>query len=177
MNFLTKQKFFDRVNTLRSRNLAYDHWKDSRWNYHSIASALAQYINPKRVLELGTMGVKICEFSDEMDFPIADFWPVDSPKYLHNAKETPWPVETGAYDLFIALRVFHHLNPFQKECFLEAKRIAKWVLITIPVNYSHTAANRVITLDEMILINDGVPPVVVSETEEEFLYLWSGDLT
>ena len=172
MKFITKEKFENRINHLKSINPAYDHWTDGRWAYHSLASALAQLINPSSVLELGTMGVKVCDFSDEMDFPIADFWPIGSPKYLHNAKICPWPINNKSYDLFIALRVFHHLNPFQRECFLEAKRIANSIIITLPIDYSHTNASKILNINDFILFNDGIPPNVFSETENEYLFGW-----
>lgn len=54
------------------------------------------------------------------------------PTYWHDVRFTPWPVHGKRYDLVVALRVWHHLVPLQKESFEEARRIAKRVLIVCP---------------------------------------------
>lgn len=174
--YLNKKIFLEKIHLLKEKFQDSGHWDDSRWSYHAFASLVAQIIEPSRVLELGTMGVKICSHSDEMDFPVAKFWPVDNPKYLHNAKLTPWPIEDKSYDLFIALRVFHHLAPDQEKCFKEMKRVAKNIILTLPIEYGHTSASRVVGIDDFIYYNDGLPPTAVVETDKEIFYFWRESL-
>jgi len=61
------------------------------------------------------------------------------------------------------------LCPVQKECFLEAKRIAKNVLIVVPEEYK----GKGISLKDFTLWNNGTPPDkyenLYSSTN---IYLW-----
>lgn len=172
-NYLNKIIFSEKIEFLKSKFPGSSHWDESRWAYHAFASLTAQMLRPKSVLELGTMGVKICSHSDEMDFPVADFWPVENPRFLHNAKVTPWPISDKAYDLFIALRVFHHLVPEQRKCFLEMKRIAKNIILTLPISYDHDSASRAVGMETLVSYNSGRYPTATVETEKEVFYFWS----
>lgn len=173
MKFITRQEFFDKID-IQSKGSTNDmHWKKSRWEYHSVASAILQLVAPDSVLELGTMGIKLSESSDDMDFPVTDFWPVNSPTYLHNAKVTPWPICDKSYDVFVALRVFHHLYPVQKQCFDEAKRISRGVLLSLPINYSHSSTSVTMSIDDLKKINNDIPPSVAVQTTDEFVFYWS----
>lgn len=51
---------------------------------------------------------------------------------LHDARETPWPIESKAYDLFVALQVFEHLEGRQVEAFAEVRRISCQAILTLP---------------------------------------------
>jgi hypothetical protein len=152
------------------------HWhgyKD-RWKYYSRAVEIAKTLdinNPSDVLEMGTMGVSIVPNCLSIDYDEKWHFKGKKPTYLHDARVIPWPVPTKKFELFVALRVFHHLAPNQKECFLEAKRIAENVLIVVPNEYLNGNA---ITLDQLTDWNDGEPPAIVENVFDRstFLYLW-----
>jgi GTPase SAR1 family protein len=152
------------------------HWDNykGRWKYYSRAVEIAKTLdinNPSDVLEMGTMGVSIVPNCLSIDYDEKWDFIDKKPTYRHDARAIPWPVPTKKFKLFVALRVFHHLAPKQKECFLEAKRIAENVLIVVPNEY-HTGTG--ITLDQLTDWNDGEPPTIVENVLDpsNFLYHW-----
>jgi hypothetical protein len=113
-------------------------WKSyqERWVYHEQAIKIIEGLdiqNPEEVLEIGAFGAGLVPGSDRMDLPDSP-WPVAKKKGIlwHDARVIPWPIPAAKYSLVVALRVFHHLAPVQKECFAEARRIARYVLIECP---------------------------------------------
>ena len=112
---------------------------------------------------MGTMGAKIVDTSDTIDY--TGVWQVFSPTFEHDARKTPWPIADHSYDFFVALRVFQHLYPNQRECFLEAKRIARHVILVVPQHYEYAEHpnSRGITEDQFIEWNNGVPPTLFAE--------------
>lgn len=148
-----------------ARSIGGVHWATagSRWPYHQQAVQWVRKLHlpsPRRVLEMGTMGVSVVHGSDTIDYdPTVNNtdWNVPGIKhtYLHDARVCPWPIERGQYDLFIALRVFHHLRPFQEECFREARRIASALILVVP---SRTLHPRGIDEQQLIDWNGGIPP-------------------
>ena len=151
------------------------HWHDykDRWKYYSRAVEIAKTVDindPSDVLEMGTMGVSIVPNCMSIDYDKAWDFKDKKPTYVHDARIIPWPIVTNKFKLFVALRVFQHLAPKQKECFLEAKRIAENVLIVVPNEYKGTG----ITLDQFTDWNDGEPPTIVENVQgrSTFLYFW-----
>ena len=159
-DFITYERYLrDIEEKVKSR-----HWKDAdvRWNYHQAAAQLlllAGIRTSDRILELGTMGIQVFAGSDTLDYTAAD-WPTFKPTYFHDARKVPWPIADGSYDTFIALRVFQHLSPAQRACFLEARRIARRALIVVPEKYNPKIykESRGITTEDFIAWNDGVAP-------------------
>jgi hypothetical protein len=163
----------------RTAELGTGHWHNAsrRWIYHSAAACLAQIANPSspsRVLEMGTMGINIVPGSDTIDYDIAWQFAGKSPTYVHDARIAPWPVADDAYELFIGLRVFHHLSPNQEAAFHEAKRVASHIIICTPEAYDKVPGSKGIANEEWIRWNGGVPPTAIMELTEEFgnLYYW-----
>lgn len=163
----------------RTSELGTGHWHNAnrRWIYHSAAACLAQVAkpsSPSKVLEMGTMGVNIVPGSDTIDYSVAWQFAGKAPTYMHDARITPWPIADNAYDLFIALRVFHHLAPNQEAAFKEAKRISRHIIIVTPESYDKVKGSRGIFNSEWISWNNGVPPAAIMELDEEFgnLYYW-----
>jgi hypothetical protein len=154
------------------------HWhgyKD-RWKYYSRAVEIAKTLeinDPDDVLEMGTMGVSIVRNCLSIDYDEKWNFKDKKPTYLHDARVVPWPVPTKKFKLFVALRVFHHLAPNQKECFLEAKRIAENVLIVVPDDYVN-GIGTAINLHQLTDWNNGEPPEIVENVFDRstFLYLW-----
>lgn len=142
MNSLT---FIDRETFLRTP------YNSDRWGYTSIVIEKARSIEgAQRVLELGPgpMNRGIVDGSDTMG--ISNFKPLKGLEgrltIKHDACQTPWPIADKAYDLFLALQVFEHLDGRQREAFAEAKRVARHIILTMPyqcrserhrLNHSH----------------------------------------
>lgn len=161
------------------------HWKKgtTRWDYHKAAVELVREIapgSPGAVLEMGTLGVSIVKGSDTIDY--AEKWNFKNknPTYLHDARILPWPIPDRKYEVFIALRVFQHLRPVQKECFHEACRIARHVIIVAPEAYKVQAledTSRGIPREEFTQWNGGVAPTRTIEIRPWIgnLYYWNAE--
>lgn len=107
-----------------------------RWAYHAMAIDAVkrlELLRPRAVLEIGSFGAQIVIGSDTMDLQSGE-WKISGfkPTYSYDARVLPWPIESGKYALLVALRLWHHLSPVQEQCFREAKRIARNVLIECP---------------------------------------------
>jgi len=155
MEFLTKDFLKKIANNNEGR-----HWStwEKRWRYFGKTVELVKTLgidDPSKVLEMGTMGATIVLECDTIDYTKKWNFKGKNPTYIHDARKTPWPVEDKKYELFIALRVFQHLSPVQKECFLEAKRISKSVLIVVPESYRKDTG---IPVSRFIEWNNGKKP-------------------
>lgn len=171
--FLTKENFNTFVDLYAKKFPKDMHWNANRWEYHKVAVEICKEYSAQKILELGTMGIKIFEGSDEMDFDVEAGWRIEKPTYLHDAKLTPWPIENKSYDFFVALRVFHHLTPFQGICFQEARRIARNIVIVTPENYQVTHLNsKGIKQSEVVDWNMGKEPTRIIDTKHGILYFW-----
>jgi hypothetical protein len=55
-------------------------------------------------------------------------------KYQHPAHVTPWPIESGLYDLSVAMQVFEHLPDVasRRAAFGELRRVATHSVISLP---------------------------------------------
>lgn len=165
-----------------ANNIGGGHWKNykHRWSYHRAAiDILRLFADPAKstILEMGTMGVQLVKNSDTIDYP--GKWTTFNPTFRHDAKELPWPIEDDTYDFFISLRVYHHLFPRQRECFLEAKRIAKNIIIVVPESYNVSGyeTSKGITEKQFIEWNDGVPPTLFFKLADGMgnFYFWNSD--
>ena len=96
-----------------------------RWGYYRLALGFAG--SPPSVLELGPHWLPLFPGGDTMDLDA-----VLSPTYRHDARVTPWPVESGRYDLFIGLQVWEHLGASQADAFREVMRIARRAVLSFP---------------------------------------------
>jgi hypothetical protein len=174
MTFIDKAMFEAEVLRLNASNPNdKKHWSKDRWHYHAVVLAIVQAVGADSILEIGTMGIKLSPESDEMDFSVSQLWAVSNPKYRHDARVTPWPIPSKAYDFCVALRVFHHLTPSQKASFKEAKRVSRNIIIVAPGHYPSTKLGSVgITYDDVLDWNDGVPPTFKVDTSKETTYFW-----
>lgn len=122
-----------------------------RWTYHSKAlDVIAGLIARRRLtsaIELGPLWRSCVVNADVMD--IRDVVRLDPSArlYHHNAANLPWPVEV-AYDLFVGLQVFEHLDAdfatgrriphlrnIQRLVFSEVRRIARHAVISLPIGW------------------------------------------
>lgn len=146
---------------------AKDHWSghwshfENRWRYHLPALEILKEIgvsDAKKVLEVGTMGAPLVVGSDLMDYK--ERWSLcgQTPTYMWDMRNLPWPIEDRKYEWFVALHVFQHLPPVQKECFQEARRVASRIIIAVPEEYKK---GKGITISDFTEWNDGQAPPIV----------------
>lgn len=175
LNYLTREIY----DTNAAANTG-GHWEnaDKRWEYHEAAIKYVKALSPSwpdKVLEMGTMGASIVRGSDTIDH--ADHWLFKnfSPTYKHDARETPWPIGDRHYEVFVALRVWQHLVPMQREAFLEARRIADTVVLIAPEDYPMNVVGARpaggVALKDLVAWNSGYPPAQVADLG------WAGLLT
>lgn len=148
---------------------------DRRWQYHQRAIELIASGNNKnpKILEIGTMGMPLSDKSDLLDISKhIDFYEEGKLAYVHDLKYIPWPISSSAYDWVVALRVFHHLWPLQRECFEEAMRISKNVILVIPAMDNHEVSHSISPAD-LRLWNSGRPASIIEPISDfGFLYAW-----
>jgi len=109
----------------------------------TVVNGLLMKYQIESVLELGPHEVPLVEGSDIMDIRAAiknHLGPgghLDSGCLCHtwDARQTPWPIRTRAYDLFIGLQVFEHLWSNQCAAFREVRRVAKHAIISLPIDW------------------------------------------
>lgn len=107
-----------------------------RWEYFKHVINLVDLVKPESVLELGPGQHTIVKKCDVMLKPEDDRWgrPINDIEriYRYNATEKPWPIEDKAYDLFIALQVWEHMDNKQNRAFREVMRIARAAVLSFP---------------------------------------------
>ncbi|MDZ4241922.1 MAG: hypothetical protein U1D99_03755 [Candidatus Omnitrophota bacterium] len=136
-------------------------WKSyrARWSYHAVAIEIVKSLDissPRGVLEIGPFGANVIQGSDTMDLPSGEWRMPDYGRTIrHDARSIPWPFQEKRYELLIALRVWHHLAPFQEEAFREAKRIAHHIIIACPEN---EIVGVGVARGQFLAWNDGIPP-------------------
>jgi hypothetical protein len=178
-------KYLDYAGFIKvAKSVGTGHWEsqplDLRWDYHEKAVRVARSLNLRsasRVLEMGCMGVQIVKWSHTMDYREMWNYSDKSVNYWHDARITPWPMRDKQYDLFISLRAFQYLAPFQKEAFLEAKRIANHVLIVVPRQSAWKTQglenSAGIPPESFKLWNGNVEPSLYEETKLGDFYYWN----
>jgi len=179
LTYLTKNRYMDLVKKLEG-----GHWTpatiDQRWEYHSRAVELVRSLNinrPQDVLEMGTMGVSCVNDSDTIDYTERWDFPGKRPTYIHDSRIIPWPVHDKQYEIFIALRVFQHLTPFQREATREVMRIARRAIIVVPEVYANKEIpdSKGITYKDFVEFLDGLHPNLYFPTRDEYVYYWDFD--
>ena len=150
LSYITEKEYYE-----KTEQTELGHWRKSkkRWKYHQQAIDMIKTLaitNSKKVLEVGTAGIQIVSGSETMDLPNTKWdYSTNSPTFNYDMRQIPWPIKEDHYELLIALRVFQHLAPLQKECLYEALRVAKHVLLAIPETYN-TKKGKGVTNEEMI---------------------------
>ena len=98
----------------------------NRWKYYKYVIRCIKKHEWESCLELGPYVCPLVSHSDVMDYKDHGL----NPKYLHDAKDIPWPISDKQYDLFIALQVWEHLETYQSRCFAEVMRISKNAILS-----------------------------------------------
>jgi hypothetical protein len=142
MKFLTKKKFLKQVNELKLKNPG--HWGHvirklgqpiavERWAYHKKAVELLKEIKPKTILEAGSMNIFLTNKSDSIDLDVPDWgWKLTyEPTYNYDLTKIPWkPIKDKQYDVFVALRVFHHMEDEEKYL-KEMERVSNKIILAL----------------------------------------------
>lgn len=166
---------------VRTAEMQGDHWKPhlvgARWDYHLRTINLIKALDlpdASKILEMGTMGVKCVKNSRTIDFAEKWDFPGKEPDYLHDARQIPWPIADKEYDLFVALRVFQHLTPKQQQCFDEAVRISKKIILVVDEEYNIPAfpESKGISYSDFVKYLNGVHPNIFTPTLMGNLYYW-----
>jgi hypothetical protein len=130
--FTPKKEDWKGVETLAFRDYLKlkeeDNYYGGRWAYIKKVIDIVKKVSPEKVLELGPRRMPIVRTSDIMDI----YAHGPALEYLHDAGKTPWPVGDKAYDLFIALQVWEHLEGRQAEAFKEVMRVAGSAILSFP---------------------------------------------
>ena len=108
---------------------------------------------------------------DRWDFP------GKNPTYVHDARNIPWPLRDKQYEILIALRVFQHLTPNQREAFLEAMRVSKNVILVVDEIYDNPVLpnSRGITYADFVDFLDGIHPNRFERSKFGPIYYWDTD--
>ena len=176
LEFTTFEKYVQ--NVVKTGN---GHWTAKgidyadRWPYHQMTIDIIRSMridNPADVLEIGTLGASLVVGSDTLDFDNDEFRITGydyKPTINHDLRILPWPIEKH-YKVIVALRVWHHLKPVEREAFLEAKRIAENVIIVCPeVNVRGRGVTR-----QQFTEWHGREPDIFSDVAMGPLYLFRG---
>lgn len=153
------------------------YWKDleDRWAYHKrvidiIRQSGKSYFS---ALELGSMGISVIKNGHTIDYDKHISYYSDlQPHYIHDVRNLPWPIQDNYYEWFIALRVFHHLAPVQRQCFDEARRVAKNVILVVPKELP-PGGGYPISPEDFVVWGNGVAPTIVEDVGRfGMLYAW-----
>lgn len=155
----------------------------ARWDYYKSAIDFVRLCHPisaSEVLEIGARSVPIVKGSDTLE-PTGQ-WAGDGvgKVHQHDPKQLPWPLADHRYEVVVALRVFQHLWPHQRECFLEARRVGRNLVMVVPEQYDGAAAgveSTGITEEQLTEWNDGVAPTVSVRLPGWIgkIYFWNQD--
>src|SRR5687767_12725629 len=129
MRYLTEAEYNERVEGLHSN---WDNYRN-RWHYHQLTIDWLKELHAEAVLEIGSLGIRLTDRSEAMDF--GSRWDIDKSDvdYMHDMREIPWPV--GHYDAIVGLRSFHYCGDKLRDVFDEAMRVGDAVILALPHDF------------------------------------------
>ncbi len=128
--YLTRAGFYSQAQAWVDKGLMYWQKPNVRWEYISVVMEILRKMEPATSIEMGSYGIKCIKDSVTVDKKrLGNAYP----QMILNGNSTPYPFETGQFDVFIALQVFEHVKN-KVGAFQEAKRIAKNVILSLPYN-------------------------------------------
>ena len=163
-------------------NGPYADYYSGRWAYYKEVVEIIKNEKVTNSVELGPGYMPIVKNGDLILNPLDDLFgkPDDRHNYVHifDATIKHWPIADKAYDLFIGLQVWEHLDSKQTRAFREVMRIAGKAVLSFPYTWeggivekpSHRAHRDV----DMELIRDwtlGIEPklsIEIKRTGDEF---------
>lgn len=153
------------------------YWRDleDRWSYHKRVVEIMQQSRKFycSALELGSMGISVVKNGHTIDYDKhINYYPDLQPHYIHDVRNIPWPIPEKYYDWFVALRVFHHLDPMQRQCFDEACRIARNIILVVPKELPQ-GGGKPISPETFLEWGSGISPAIVEDIGRfGMLYAW-----
>jgi len=162
MKYLTRKKYDSIIDGLNSA-----YWKegrDYRWEYMSYAIDELKQIGPRSILEAGASGLLLCDDSTVVD--------ISGSGVNHDLNIIPWPFGDKAFDAFVALQVWEHLDN-HPGAFREVRRIAKSAILSFPYKWTWGDA-RHNGIDEKKISEwtEGLKPVRIKKIETRIVYTW-----
>jgi hypothetical protein len=107
--------------------------------YMSMASRVAEDLIRRHglttALELGPYLRPLIIGADVLDLAVQADREAEGRTIIHDATRLPWPVDDGAYDLFVGLQVFEHLGTSQADVFREVRRVARHAILSLPIDW------------------------------------------
>jgi len=162
--FLTHEKYLELCDTLPGK-----YWKEGknyRWKYISYVIDKMKAINPERICEAGSNGIKLNSESLEMDLP----W--------YDLNKIPFKTLEGDilkdkfFDIFVALQVWEHLDN-QQAAFKEVMRISKAAILSFPYKWKYgDKRHKNITWQIIKKWTCGVRPISTHVIKERAIYIW-----
>ena len=145
-----------------------NYYKPFRWNYYSGAIKLLKKIQVTNVLEIGPGHLPLVRGCDTMDRK-----EIYDPTYLCNAMHVPWPVQSNAYSVVIALQIWEHLHGHQVEAFQELMRITSQAVMSFPLEWNcpNNPNHHNITRERIAEWTLGVQPVEEIVIEKRLVIL------
>lgn len=134
---------YDRLAELEKKTLGYAF--TVRWSYYQAA---ARHVAPwhNTVLEIGPWKAPLVLNADYMDKVQELTFPV---KYHFDARNVPWPIEGGQYDLVVALQFLEHMRGAQARVWKEMRRVARDAIISLPYKWDEDDVHR--DIDEAVI--------------------------
>ena len=150
-----------------------DSYYDGRWPYFEKVIEIVEREKPRYVLELGPYKMPIVKDSDIMDMKQN----VENLTYLHDATQTPWPIEDKKYDMFIALQVWEHLEGKEREAFEQVMRVSKSAILSFPYmwNCPQEPSHHMIDARKIAEWTLNVSPKEVIEVGIRIIYFFKFD--
>jgi len=181
--FVTEKAFLGRAKELAEsdprdkNNNSVAYWKDAdaRWSYYRriIEIMKPRFTAESTSLELGTMGIPVVMNSQQMDYDKhLSYYGERQPEVIHDARSIPWPMKSKQFDWFIACRVYHHLWPVQRECFEEAFRIARNVILIVPETLPPGGGAVILPEQFRGWLSDVRPSIIEPVGRFGLLYAW-----
>lgn len=141
----------------------------NRWHYFSRVQNIAVAMNPQSILEAGANGFPLFNGSTTAD-RCGD---CDTRFDLTG----DWPFEDDAFDLFIALQVWEHLNGRQAEAAAEMRRVCRRAILSFPFRWQNKNDTTHYNLDDDDFVRwVGVPDraFTVGEQTKRRIYVFDG---
>ncbi len=168
MQVITIQAFQE----LEKTSLEAAQYFKGRWAYMKVVADIVSREKPQRILEIGATDRPIALGCDTMDR--TDNGKPFQLTYAHDATKIPWPMRDKQYDMLIAMQVFEHLGNNQQQCFEEAQRVSKSVVLSLPDRWNCPGdCHHSITPEIVLQWASGLEPWEVTKTPgKRVVYHW-----
>ena len=156
-----------------------DPYQKGRWVYYSKVVEIINKEKPCTVLELGSCGgvapFPMVKGSDTFDLVASrPNWKktYENLAYEWDATNTPWPIESQKYDMFVALQVWEHLGNKQEDAFREVLRVSRSAILSFPYlwNVPNDKSHHMISHKRIGIWTLGIKPEAVIMAGNRVIY-------